>query len=131
MAAPSAEEAHAPARPGGVAVGGGDAPSDASEAGQQGAGAPPRSATPPPDGAAGTPAGSVQGMEAAAVSAPVQLVSKRDWATAVLFTFLLSGVYTNQNILSSNLTAIQHDFGMTAAERDQKLGGAARWAGCL
>jgi hypothetical protein len=55
---------------------------------------------------------------------PLEKLSRGQWITAWLYVCVLSGVYSQQNLLAPNLTAIQLEFGFTPAERDKKLGGA-------
>ena len=55
---------------------------------------------------------------------PLERLSRGQWLTAWLYVFVLSGVYSQQNLLAPNLTAIQHEFHFTPEERDKKLGGA-------
>ena len=55
---------------------------------------------------------------------PLERLSRGQWVTAWLYVFVLSGVYSQQNLLAPNLTAIQHEFHFTPEERDKQLGGA-------
>ena len=85
-----------------------------------------------PEGAAvGANGASVAPPHVLAPLPPLERLSRGQWVTAWLYVFVLSGVYSQQNLLSPNLTAIQHEFGFTPEERDKKLGGAhpARPAG--
>jgi hypothetical protein len=77
----------------------------------------------PPEAAAGGAEG--EAPPPPHVIAPaLERLSRGQWVTAWLYVFVLSGVYSQQNLLSPNLTAIQHEFGFTPEERDKKLGGA-------
>jgi len=57
-----------------------------------------------------------------ATTAAATTTSRRYRAT-VLFALCTILLFADQNLLSPNLTAIAQEFGFTAAERDQKLGG--------